>query len=92
MKIVIRFRGPISNQLSSPVYHMEISDGSSIGEVFRELIEKEEFMRNIWNSSEKVDKESLILHNDADIGLTGGLNTHLKDGDVIVILPLVHGG
>jgi molybdopterin converting factor small subunit len=34
----------------------------------------------------------MILCNEVDIGVTGGLNTILKDGDILTILPLVHGG
>jgi molybdopterin converting factor small subunit len=34
----------------------------------------------------------LILCNGTDIGLSGGLDTRMNEGDIIVVLPLIHGG
>ncbi|MBD3186189.1 hypothetical protein GF325_05120 [Candidatus Bathyarchaeota archaeon] len=34
----------------------------------------------------------IILLNDADIRLSGGLEAPLKEGDVITFLPIIHGG
>jgi len=56
------------------------------------LLQKEENVSEIWNSPESIDSEALVLLNEVDVGLTGGLETELSDGDEIIVLPLVHGG
>jgi molybdopterin converting factor small subunit len=56
------------------------------------LFEREKSVREIWDNVEKMDQEAMILVNEVDIGLTGGLDTILKQGDELVVLPLVHGG
>jgi molybdopterin converting factor small subunit len=56
------------------------------------VLQREPYLRETWASPEEMDRDSLILVNDIDIGLTGGLKTSLSDGDSVSILPLVHGG
>ena len=34
----------------------------------------------------------ILLVNDADVRVTGGMGTTLSDGDVLTLLPTVHGG
>ncbi len=34
----------------------------------------------------------ILLVNDADVRLTGGMDTALSDGDQLTLLPTVHGG
>ena len=60
--------------------------------MFTELIEREKGVRDVWSSPEAMDRDALILCNESDIGLTGGLETIINDGDVLVVLPLIHGG
>nr|MDO8084702.1 MoaD/ThiS family protein [Candidatus Sigynarchaeum springense] len=45
----------------------------------------------------KVDRNAInpalvLMVNDVDARLTGGLNTPLSDGDVLTLLPTIHGG
>ena len=60
--------------------------------VLQILIEQEESVREVWDNHDRMDREALILRNEVDVGLTGGLGTILEDGDNLAILPLVHGG
>jgi molybdopterin converting factor small subunit len=73
-------------------FHIDMEGDANLGMTLQTLIEREEVVKNIWTDSERIDCEAMILRNDADVGLTGGLETILEDGDTIVILPLVHGG
>lgn len=49
-------------------------------------------MKEVWDDSNQIDREALLLKNEVDVGLLDGLSTILEAGDEIVILPLVHGG
>jgi molybdopterin converting factor small subunit len=74
------------------VFHMDIEKGDKLGMTLQKLVEREDVVKEIWTDSERMDREAMILRNEADIGLTGGLDTVLENGDTIVVLPLVHGG
>ena len=56
------------------------------------LFERDKDVKEIWTDVERMDREAMIMVNDVDIGLTGGLDTILKQGDELIVLPLVHGG
>ncbi|MFX0054093.1 MAG: MoaD/ThiS family protein [Candidatus Hermodarchaeota archaeon] len=92
MRVEIRFRGPLASMRGLHVFHVEIDEGASLEMTLRSLIKSEEEVEKVWRDTNRIDREALILRNDADVGLTGGLDTVLEDGDKIVILPLVHGG
>ena len=68
------------------------ADAESLQSVLKMILEKAPYLMTIWASVEEMDRDALILVNNVDIGLTGGLGTVLKEGDVVSVLPLVHGG
>ncbi|MEE9353042.1 MAG: MoaD/ThiS family protein [Candidatus Thorarchaeota archaeon] len=92
MSVAVRFRGPVSKRMRTPIFHVEVREGSTLRNLLEVLLQKEENVSAIWNSPESIDSEALVLLNEVDVGLTGGLETELSDGDEIVVLPLVHGG
>lgn len=92
MRVTVRFRGPLANQMTNQQYSMDVDEGSSLRMVLQTLVDSEEAVERTWTDPETMDREALILCNEVDIGLTGGLETGLKDGDELVVLPLVHGG
>ena len=92
MQVAIRFRGPVGTRMRTPVFQVEIGENTTIHNLFGDLLQKEKNVSAIWNSPESIDSEALVLLNEVDIGLTGGLETELSDGDEITVLPLVHGG
>ena len=92
MVITIRFRGPITKRLDNPVFEISIEEESIIRTIIQMLLEREKEVKEIWIDAEKMDREAMILLNDVDIGLTGGLDTSIRNDDELIILPLVHGG
>ncbi len=92
MRVAVRFRGPVGKRMRTPIFHVEVREGSTLRNLLEVLLQKEENVSAIWNSPESIDSEALVLLNEVDVGLTGGLETELSDGDEIVVLPLVHGG
>jgi len=73
-------------------YSVDVDEGSSLRTALQTLVDSEEDVEGTWTDPETMDREALILCNEVDIGLTGGLETGLKDGDEVIVLPLVHGG
>lgn len=92
MRVAIRFRGPVGKRMRAQVFHVEVRENATLHNLFDMLLQKEENVSEIWNSPESIDSEALVLMNEVDVGLTGGLETELSDGDEIIVLPLVHGG
>lgn len=92
MRVTIRLRGPIATRVEDPIYFIEAGDDSTLGEVLQTLLNNHKEVRELWNSPELVDRDALILLNEVDIGLTGGLKSKINEDDEIVVLPLVHGG
>ena len=92
MKVSVRFRGPIAREIENGTLEMEIEDGLTLIDLFVKIIEHNSYLQSIWKEPKEIDRDSMILCNEVDIGVTGGLKTTLKDGDTLTIVPLVHGG
>ena len=92
MRVALRFRGSLAKKFQEGVIELELDPASSLLDLLSVVIKKEECVREVWNSPQAIDRDALILCNEADIGLNEGLGTKLSDGDVIMVLPLIHGG
>ena len=92
MKISIRFRGPIAREIEGGIVEVELDEGFTLRDLFSMILEQNSYLQSVWKSPMEIDRDSMILCNDVDIGVTGGLETKLNDGDNLTILPLVHGG
>jgi len=71
---------------------VKVQDTITASELLSLLIREDSYLQTIWNSPAEIDRDSIILCNEVDIGVTGGLGSLIDDGDVIMIVPLVHGG
>jgi len=78
--------------MESDIIQIELTEKSDLRELLSELISANNSVKDVWKTPEQMDAENLMLCNEVDVGLSGGLKSELKDGDVLVILPLVHGG
>jgi len=56
--------------------------GSTLGELFTDLEQRHGGLRRFVN----------VYLNDEDVRFTGGLDTPVKDGDTVTVLPAVAGG
>ncbi|TFG07712.1 hypothetical protein EU538_08370 [Candidatus Thorarchaeota archaeon] len=92
MTVEIRFRGPIANRMASPVYEVDLSISEDLRNLLERLISTHPEIAELWKTPEEVDREALILCNEADIALFDGLDTQVQSGDHIIVLPIVHGG
>ncbi|MBY8997886.1 MAG: MoaD/ThiS family protein [Candidatus Thorarchaeota archaeon] len=92
MKVTLQFRGPLTKKFQEGAIEIELESGATLSDLLSKAIEREECVREVWDSPEVIDRDALVLCNEADIGLSGGLDTELNESDVIVVLPLIHGG
>ncbi|MDH4212478.1 MAG: MoaD/ThiS family protein [Candidatus Thorarchaeota archaeon] len=91
-RITVRFRGPIAGRITGGGVEVELQKSTTIGELLNQVMKQVPYLQTIWNSPTEIDRDSMILCNEVDIGIGGGLSSIVNDGDVLTILPLVHGG
>jgi molybdopterin converting factor small subunit len=92
MKVTLQIRGPLAKKFHEGTIEIDLENGASLLDLLNKVIDGEESIREVWDSPEVIDRDALVLCNEADIGLSGGLDMKLNESDVIVVLPLIHGG
>lgn len=92
MSVSVQFRGPIARQIEDGTLEIDIEEGFTLKDLLSRILEQNSYIQSIWREPSEVDRDSMILYNGVDSGVTGGLETLLKDGDILILVPLVHGG
>jgi len=94
LKITVHFLGNIREIAGTREQAFEISDPTVDGLVERMAREYgDDFKRTLINTSTgKISSSVVVALNGVDIEALKGLDTNLKDGDVIAIFPPVAGG
>jgi molybdopterin synthase sulfur carrier subunit len=94
MTITVKFIGAFRHFSSAGHFELGFCGLTSISDLVNELVRK---VPEIEHSL--VDQQlgnpgpnALILVNGREIGVLDGLETRLKDGDEVVLVPVVHGG
>ena len=69
------------------------ADGSNVGEVLRSLVdEHSETQDQIFGADGDLNRYVNVYLNDEDVRFLSGLDTPVKDGDTVTVLPAVAGG
>ncbi|MGH3165487.1 MAG: MoaD/ThiS family protein [Trebonia sp.] len=68
------------------------SSGTTLDELFKNLDSAHAGIRERLIDGEKLRRVVNVYLNDEDVRFLGGLETPVKDGDAITILPAVAGG
>ena len=92
MIISVRFRGPLAREIEGGTIEVNLEESLTLRDLFDKILKENPYLQGVWKDSVEIDRDSMILCNEVDIGVTGGLETVLKDGDILMLLPLVHGG
>ena len=93
MAIKVKFVGALRHASGEDTRLMDCGE-CSVKELIGNLTRrKPELRRNLINE-ELGDQRpnALILVNGREISVMNGLNTSLKDGDEVVLVPVAHGG
>lgn len=69
-------------------------EADSIGELFKKLSERfgDAFKQRVFDESGQLRQYVVVYVNGRNISFLGGMNTSLKDGDEVMILPAIGGG
>lgn len=94
MVITIRFIGSLRASSKKSKLSLNFENAVSLREVVNKLIEEQPKLRRALIDPELDDPRTnvLMLVNGKEIGVLNGLETKLKDGDELVLIPVVHGG
>jgi len=96
LKVKVEFLGHVRNVIGSErEEEVEISEGSSIADLLMMLSEKygEPFKRAVYEKSgADVKSNYIITVNGYLLNQLNGVKTKLKNGDQVILLPIVSGG
>ena len=90
--VSITLRGPLAKRLGKSQLEFSIEKPLKLRVFLQRVINEIEEVHRVWPDAHRMEREALILKNEADIGVNGGLDTEVNESDSIVILPLIHGG
>ncbi|MHA1799806.1 MAG: ubiquitin-like small modifier protein 1 [Candidatus Helarchaeota archaeon] len=94
MEIMIEFFASLKDLANIEKIHFIIEKNSTIKSILEKLKNKlgNNFEEKIFNSSEKLNKYVMITLNGMNINKLSGLDTIVKNGDEILMIPAVAGG
>jgi len=86
MFVVIKFIGTIYTSYGQKEYQVELEENATVAILINKL--KVELSKN-----ENLDNSNiLVLVNGKEISVVSGLQTELRDNDIITFIPISHGG
>jgi len=92
--IITRFLGAFRHAAGAGEITLNVEDAISIAEMLKEIARELPALKQSLNDQrpEEIKTNALILVNGTEISVLNGLETKLKDGDELVLVPVVHGG
>lgn len=94
MKVEIKFFTSLREITGKKVEEVQLRNAITVEELLTQLSEKygKEFREYLYNKEGKVHGYLSILVNGKSTNVLQGLDTKLKEGDTVAILPPVGGG
>jgi molybdopterin synthase sulfur carrier subunit len=92
--ITVRFIGSLRASAEKSRFTLELKKTISLREVITKIVDEQPRLKRALIDPELDDPRTnaLILVNGKEISVLQGLNTKIKDGDELVLVPVVHGG
>jgi len=92
VKVKVKALGRLSSSLGKEK-NVELADEATIGDLLSVLKEKTvTVQKEALFRFDRTEPELTVLLNGQNIQTLDGLKTALKDGDLILLLPSIHGG
>jgi molybdopterin synthase sulfur carrier subunit len=94
MTITVKFIGALRHISGVDELALNGEEGTSIRALMNEITKEDPELKQslIDQQLEDPRPNALILVNGREISVLNGLDTSLKDGDEVVLVPVVHGG
>lgn len=94
VKITVRSILSIKDILGSREIEMPVMEGCTLGRLLEIMIGKwgENLASKIFDAKGRVLRHTRLMINGQDIAFLNGLETELKEGDEVLVLPPVAGG
>jgi molybdopterin synthase sulfur carrier subunit len=94
MRIKVRLIGVLKRACRKDEFQVDLDEGLSLRDVILKLIENERVLENLILDPELKDPRpnTIILINGREMNVLKGLETEIKNGDEITIIPVIHGG
>lgn len=96
MRVRVKLLGVLRKALGRDELFLDLDVKGEINlrDVIERILIEAKSLENILLDPELRDTRPnvIILVNGKEIGLLGGLNTTIRDGDEIIFIPVVHGG
>jgi molybdopterin synthase sulfur carrier subunit len=94
MAVTVRFIGSLRASAKKSKLSIEFGKTVSLREIIKRIVEEQPKLKRALIDPEVDDPRmnSLMLVNGKEISVLDGLDTKLKDGDELILIPVVHGG
>ena len=94
MVLAIKFVGGLRHFSGTKEFSMDFESCGTVKELVNKIIKEfPGIKQSLWNEQlGDPTLSTLILVNNKEISVLNGLETSLKDGDEVVLVPFVHGG
>jgi len=90
--VKIRLLGSLKVYTGKEELEIDIGEGAKLRDVLALLVKREPSLSRAIGEDGRVRPGYLVFINDADYMVFEGLETLLRKGDVVTILPISHGG
>ena len=91
-RVRVKFAGVLVSFAGSDSIDVEVKCGSTLRELLGQLAQQNPRLRRRLVEDNGLGPGVYAAVNDVDIRLLNGLETRLKDGDVVLFLSYIHGG
>ncbi|MFW9930577.1 MAG: MoaD/ThiS family protein, partial [Candidatus Thorarchaeota archaeon] len=94
ININIKFLSLLADYAGEEESYLEVDKNSSVKDIIKNLSLKygKNFSNKILDSQNVLNKYIILILNDVDIRSFNGLDTIVKEGDVLTFLPVIAGG
>jgi molybdopterin converting factor small subunit len=89
MNVTVKFIGVFRNASGRSRFTFSLWKRVSLGEALNSLVKQ---LPGLKQALSHPKSNMLILVNGKEIGILNGLDTLLKNGDEVVLVPVLHGG